>query len=83
MKRSDFPPIKITAAPRREWRLRHELRSFMRMTAAAFGIYICYRLMTPFLPSITAAQGLLGGLMFWWLGLSAPLLWGSEVVFMT
>jgi len=23
------------------------------------------------------AQGLLGGLMFWWLGLSAPLLWGS------
>lgn len=23
-----------------------------------------------------AAQGLLGGLMFWWLGLSAPLLWG-------
>jgi len=24
----------------------------------------------------SAAQGLLGGLMFWWLGLSAPLLWG-------
>jgi predicted PurR-regulated permease PerM len=23
------------------------------------------------------AQGLLGGLMFWWLGLSAPLLWGT------
>ena len=28
------------------------------MMAAAFGIYICYRLMTPFLPSITAAISL-------------------------
>lgn len=26
--------------------------------------------------AVAAAQGLLGGLMFWWLGLSAPLLWG-------
>jgi predicted PurR-regulated permease PerM len=26
--------------------------------------------------AVSAAQGLLGGLMFWWLGLSAPLLWG-------
>lgn len=26
--------------------------------------------------TVSAAQGLLGGLMFWWLGLSAPLLWG-------
>ena len=25
---------------------------------------------------VCAAQGLLGGLMFWWLGLPAPLLWG-------
>ena len=25
--------------------------------------------------AVSAAQGLLGGLMFWWLGLSAPLLW--------
>ena len=25
---------------------------------------------------VAAVQGLLGGLMFWWLGLSAPLLWG-------
>ncbi len=25
---------------------------------------------------VSAAQGLLGGLMFWWLGLPAPLLWG-------
>lgn len=25
---------------------------------------------------VSAAQGLLGGLMFWWLGLSTPLLWG-------
>lgn len=25
------------------------------------------------------AQGLLGGLMFWWLGLPAPLLWGSAM----
>jgi predicted PurR-regulated permease PerM len=25
---------------------------------------------------VSAVQGLLGGLMFWWLGLSAPLLWG-------
>ena len=25
---------------------------------------------------VSALQGLLGGLMFWWLGLSAPLLWG-------
>ena len=26
--------------------------------------------------AVSAVQGLLGGLMFWWLGLSAPLLWG-------
>ena len=26
--------------------------------------------------AVSAAQGLLGGLMFWWLGLPAPLLWG-------
>lgn len=26
--------------------------------------------------AIAGVQGLLGGLMFWWLGLSAPLLWG-------
>ena len=26
--------------------------------------------------AVAAVQGLLGGLMFWWLGLSAPLLWG-------
>ena len=26
--------------------------------------------------TVAAAQGLLGGLMFWWLGLPAPLLWG-------
>ena len=25
---------------------------------------------------VSAVQGLLGGLMFWWLGLPAPLLWG-------
>jgi predicted PurR-regulated permease PerM len=25
---------------------------------------------------VAAVQGLLGGLMFWWLGLAAPLLWG-------
>lgn len=27
--------------------------------------------------AVAAVQGLLGGLMFWWLGLPAPLLWGS------
>lgn len=26
--------------------------------------------------AVASMQGLLGGLMFWWLGLSAPLLWG-------
>lgn len=26
--------------------------------------------------AVAAAQGLLGGLMFWWLGLSTPLFWG-------
>lgn len=26
--------------------------------------------------AVASAQGLLGGLMFWWLGLAAPLLWG-------
>jgi predicted PurR-regulated permease PerM len=26
--------------------------------------------------AVAAVQGLLGGLMFWWLGLSAPLVWG-------
>ena len=26
--------------------------------------------------AVSAAQGLLGGLMFWWLGLPAPLFWG-------
>ncbi len=26
--------------------------------------------------AVSAVQGLLGGLMFWWLGLSSPLLWG-------
>lgn len=25
---------------------------------------------------VAAVQGFLGGLMFWWLGLPAPLLWG-------
>jgi predicted PurR-regulated permease PerM len=27
--------------------------------------------------AVSAIQGLLGGLMFWWLGLPAPLLWGT------
>lgn len=27
--------------------------------------------------AVSAAQGMLGGLMFWWLGLPAPLLWGA------
>lgn len=26
--------------------------------------------------AVSAMQGLLGGLMFWWLGIGAPLLWG-------
>ena len=26
--------------------------------------------------AVSAVQGLLGGLMFWWLGVAAPLLWG-------
>lgn len=26
--------------------------------------------------AVSSVQGMLGGLMFWWLGLSAPLLWG-------
>ena len=26
--------------------------------------------------AVSSVQGVLGGLMFWWLGLSAPLLWG-------
>lgn len=30
----------------------------------------------------SSAQGLLGGLMFWWLGLSAPLLWGAVMAVM-
>lgn len=29
-----------------------------------------------FMVLVSAVQGLLGGLMFWWLGLPAPLLWG-------
>jgi predicted PurR-regulated permease PerM len=76
MKRSDFSPVKVTSPPRREWRLRHELRSAMRMAATGLGIFICYRLLTPFFPAITAALALAVVLMFWWLGLSAPLLWG-------
>lgn len=28
--------------------------------------------------AVSAVRGLLGGLMFWWLGLSAPLLWRME-----
>jgi predicted PurR-regulated permease PerM len=27
--------------------------------------------------AVSAVQGLLGGLMFWWLGLPAPMLWGA------
>lgn len=27
--------------------------------------------------AVSAVQGVLGGMMFWWLGLSAPLLWGA------
>lgn len=29
--------------------------------------------------AVAAMQGFLGGLMFWWLGLSAPLLWGVVI----
>jgi predicted PurR-regulated permease PerM len=32
--------------------------------------------------AIAAVQGLLGGLMFWWLGLPAPLLWGMVMSFL-
>jgi predicted PurR-regulated permease PerM len=31
---------------------------------------------------IAAVQGILGGLMFWWLGLPAPMLWGSAMALM-
>jgi predicted PurR-regulated permease PerM len=48
----------VAQTPRREWRIRHELRSVARMTATGFGIYVCYRLMAPFFPSITAALAL-------------------------
>lgn len=33
--------------------------------------------------AIAAVQGALGGLMFWWLGLPAPLLWGTIMAFMS
>lgn len=32
--------------------------------------------------AVSAVQGLLGGLMFWWLGLPAPLLWGVVMALM-
>jgi len=32
--------------------------------------------------ALSSAQGLLGGLMFWWLGLPAPLLWGVVMAFL-
>lgn len=32
--------------------------------------------------AVSMVQGLLGGLMFWWLGLSAPLLWGVVMAMM-
>jgi len=32
--------------------------------------------------AVSLVQGLLGGLMFWWLGLSAPLLWGVVMAMM-
>ncbi len=32
--------------------------------------------------AVSAIQGLLGGLMFWWLGLPAPLLWGVVMAFL-
>jgi predicted PurR-regulated permease PerM len=32
--------------------------------------------------AVAAIQGCLGGLMFWWLGLSAPLLWGVVMAFL-
>lgn len=32
--------------------------------------------------AVSAVQGLLGGLIFWWLGLSAPLLWGVVMALM-
>jgi predicted PurR-regulated permease PerM len=32
--------------------------------------------------AVSCVQGLLGGLMFWWLGLSAPLLWGVVMAMM-
>lgn len=31
---------------------------------------------------VALVQGLLGGLMFWWLGLPAPLLWGAVMAFL-
>ena len=33
--------------------------------------------------AVASLQGLLGGLMFWWLGLSAPLLWGVVMALLT
>jgi predicted PurR-regulated permease PerM len=32
--------------------------------------------------AVASVQGLLGGLMFWWLGLSAPLFWGVVMTFL-
>lgn len=33
--------------------------------------------------AVSALQGLLGGLMFWWLGLPSPLLWGVVMAFLS
>lgn len=33
--------------------------------------------------AVAGAQGLLGGLMFWWLGLGAPLLWGVTMALLS
>jgi predicted PurR-regulated permease PerM len=33
--------------------------------------------------AVSAVQGLLGGLMFWWLGLPTPLLWGVAMALMS
>jgi predicted PurR-regulated permease PerM len=57
------------------------LRSLSPLSEAAMGRLFCrvrdtiYAMIYGTL-TVAAIQGLLGGLMFWWLGLPAPLLWG-------
>jgi predicted PurR-regulated permease PerM len=51
-------PLSPPALPPNDWESRHHLQTLVLLLATACGVYVCYRLVVPFMPALTLALAL-------------------------